>query len=55
MKLNWKTTALGLATILASIGTIAKSFLEEGYISDLPTHIAAITAGLGLIFAKDAK
>jgi hypothetical protein len=55
MKLNWKTTALGLATILASIGTIAKSFLEDGYVGDLATHIAAITAGLGLIFAKDAK
>jgi hypothetical protein len=55
MKTNWKTTALGIITIITSLGTIAKSFLEEGNLGDISTHIAAITAGIGLIFAKDYK
>lgn len=44
---NWKTTLLGLA----SIGYGVKVFVSTG---DLAQSYAAIIAGIGLIFAKDA-
>lgn len=53
-KMNWKTTTTGILTVLISAASIVKAFLTGGTIVDLPTHIAAITAGLGLVFAKDA-
>jgi hypothetical protein len=52
--MNWKTTALGVATVLGSVASIAKALLS-GEPVDFAFHIAAITAGLGLIVAKDAK
>ncbi len=45
----------GLLTVLISAASVARSFLGGDAVVDLPTHIAAITAGLGLIFAKDAN
>jgi hypothetical protein len=53
--MNWKTTLLGVATILAAVGTAGKTYLATGTIPDLGAVIAAITAGIGLIAAKDAK
>lgn len=53
--MNWKTTTLGVATIVSSILTALISFLKTGQISDIGTTIAAITAGVGLIVAKDAQ
>jgi hypothetical protein len=52
--MNWRTTSLGLITALTSILSIASSVLRGDAITDLPTHIAAITAGFGLLFARDA-
>jgi hypothetical protein len=52
--MNWKTTTLGIATILGSLASITKSLLS-GEPVDFAFHIAAITAGLGLVVAKDAK
>jgi len=52
--MNWKTSITGILTVLISAASIAKSLLDGSSINDLPTHIAAITAGLGLVFAKDA-
>jgi hypothetical protein len=53
--MNWKTTLLGVATILAAIGTAGKTYLGTGTIPDLGILIASISAGIGLIAAKDAK
>jgi len=53
--MNWKTTLLGIATILTAVGTAAKTYLGTGSIPDLGALIAAVTAGIGLIAAKDAK
>ena len=50
---NIKTTILGIVTILISVLTVAKSVLEGHPISDLAMHLAAVTAGWGLIVAKD--
>lgn len=52
--MNWKTTTTGILTLLISVASVVKSFLDGSGVNDVPTHIAAITAGLGLIFAKDA-
>lgn len=53
--MNWKTTTTGILTLLISAASIAKSLLDGIAVHDVPTHIAAITAGLGLIFAKDSS
>jgi hypothetical protein len=50
---NIKTTALGVITILISALTVAKSVLEGSPVNDLAMHLAAVTAGWGLIVAKD--
>jgi len=50
---NIKTTALGALTIIISIATVAKSILEGSPVSDFAMHVAAVTAGWGLIVAKD--
>ena len=44
---NWKTTLAGIASLV----TVAFSFVNNGNVSG--TDIAAITAALGLLFAKD--
>jgi hypothetical protein len=51
--MNWKTTTLGILTILGSVASIGKSLLS-GEPVDFTFHIAAITAGLGLVVARDA-
>jgi hypothetical protein len=50
---NLKTTALGVITILISALTVTKSVLEGTPINDIAMHLAAVTAGWGLIVAKD--
>jgi len=50
---NIKTTILGVITILISALTVVKSVLEGTPINDFAMHLAAITAGWGLIAAKD--
>ena len=50
-----KTTALGIFTILAAIGGAGKAILDgdPSTTFDLATTLAAITAGFGLIVARD--
>jgi hypothetical protein len=50
---NIKTTILGVITILISALTVVKSVLEGTPVGDLAMHLAAVTAGWGLIVAKD--
>lgn len=51
---SWRTTALGVLTIISAIAGAATSWLKAGTV-DIPTTIAAITAGIGLIHARDNK
>jgi len=53
--MNWRTTTLGIITAATSILSIAAALLKGEAVADLPTHFAAITAGFGLLFARDAK
>lgn len=54
---NWKTTALGISTILAAVASIVQAALDNDPATnpDITVAVAAIMSGLGLIFAKDAK
>ena len=53
--MNWKTTLLGIATILAAVGAAGKTYFGTGTIPDLGLLFATVSAGVGLIAAKDAK
>lgn len=52
-----KTTALGVATILTAVSSAVMAMLDNDPATtfDIAAVIAACTAGIGLIFAKDAK
>lgn len=51
---NYKTTATGVLSIVIAIASGALSFLKTGNVPDLAPILSAITAGIGLILAKDA-
>ena len=55
MKVNWKTTLLGVFTILAAVADAGKEFLAHGTLGDVGLLFAAVTAGVGLILAKDSN
>lgn len=50
---NWKTTLLGVLTIIASLSTAGREFLANGSVPDLGLIGASLLAGWGLIAAKD--
>jgi hypothetical protein len=52
---DYRTTALGIVTILAAVSVAAKEFLTTGTLPDFGLLLASVTAGWGLIFAGDAK
>ncbi|CAB4140913.1 hypothetical protein UFOVP401_17 [uncultured Caudovirales phage] len=57
MKTNMKTTVLGIATILTAVSSAAIALFDGDPATsfDIGSVIAAITAGIGLIMAKDAE
>lgn len=52
-KSNWKTTTLGVLTIIIALATGAKTYLSTGSVPDIGALAAALAAGWGLIVAKD--
>ena len=56
-KSNIKTTVLGIATILTAVSSALIAILDGDPATsfDIGSVIAAITAGIGLIVAKDAE
>jgi hypothetical protein len=54
---NTKTTLAGVGAILVAVGGALKAVFDNDPTTnlDLTTTIAAVTAGIGLIWAKDAK
>lgn len=57
MKNNVKTTVLGIATIVTALSSAIMAMLDGNPATtfDVAAVIAACTAGLGLIMAKDAE
>lgn len=55
--MNIKTTLAGLGAILAAVGFALKAIFDNDPTTnvDIGATIAAVTAGVGLIAAKDAK
>lgn len=54
---NFKTTLLGVGVILAAVGGALKAVFDGDPATniDIPTVVASVSAGFGLILAKDAK
>lgn len=54
---SWKTTLAGITTILAAVGPLVTKVITGVEITpaEWTAASAAITAGLGLIFAKDGN
>ena len=54
---NTKTTLAGVGAILIAVGGALKALFDGDPSTnlDITTTIAAVTAGIGLIWAKDAK
>lgn len=55
--MNWKTTAWGIFTILAAVGSAGKAIFDNDPLTmpDWTTLTLAFTTGLGLIFAQDGN
>ena len=52
---NWQTTLLGILTIIASASSAGRDFLTTGQLPDLGLLFASLTAGFGLVVARDAR
>jgi len=50
---NWKTTALGVLTIIIALATGAKEYLSTETLPDFGLIVSSVLAGWGLIAAKD--
>jgi hypothetical protein len=55
MKASWKTTVLGIIAIVMAALTVAKTLIDGDPATnpDWPMVISAVTAGWGLIVARD--
>ncbi len=55
--MNWKTTLLGVATVLGALSNALVALFDESAMTnpDWPLTFAAITSGFGLIVAKDGN
>lgn len=52
---NWQTNLLGILTIIAAASSAGRDFLTTGQLPDVGLLIASLTAGWGLIAARDAR
>ena len=50
---NWKTSTIGILTILIAVATGAKEYLATDALPDLGLIVAAVLSGWGLVQAKD--
>lgn len=57
MVMNWKTTLLGVATVLGALSNALVALFDASATTnpDWALTFAAITSGFGLIVAQDAK
>lgn len=57
MKASWRTSAAGLGAILVALGSAVTALTDNDplTIPDWGAVVAAVIAGVGLIFARDAK
>lgn len=57
MNKSWRTTTLGIVAVLTAVLGFVKTTIDGDPTTepDMAALIAAISAGIGLLFAKDAK
>ena len=53
MKTSWKTTTAGVLSIVVAVASAALVWLKTGGLPDFGPVMAAVTAGVGLIAARD--
>lgn len=51
---NWKTTTIGVLTIVAAVSGAALNYMQDGAWPNNAT-ITAVLVGIGLISARDSK
>ena len=51
--MSWKTTLTGVLTIAVAVGSAGLTWLKTGVFPDLAPVVVAVTAGVGLIVARD--
>ncbi len=57
MKASWRTTSAGIAAILVAVGAALTALTDSDPVTvpDWGAVVAAVIAGIGLIFARDEK
>jgi hypothetical protein len=57
MNKSWRTTTLGILAIVTAAAGFLKATIDSDPTTepDMAALVAAISAGIGLLFAKDAK
>lgn len=50
---NPKTTVIGVLTIVAAVANAVLTYMTDGTVPDMAALTVAISAGIGLIHAKD--
>jgi hypothetical protein len=57
MNRSWRTTTLGIVAVLTAVLGFVKATIDGDPTTepDMAALVAAISAGIGLLFAKDAK
>ena len=57
MNKSWRTITLGVVAILTAVLGCIKAILDSDPVTepDITSLVAAVSAGIGLLFAKDAK
>jgi hypothetical protein len=50
---NWKTSTIGVLTIIIALATGTREYLQTDALPDLGLIVAAILSGWGLVVAKD--
>lgn len=57
MNKSWRTTTLGILAIVTAVAGFVKATLDgdPNTEPDMAALVAAISAGIGLLFAKDAR
>lgn len=53
LKGSWKTTLTGILTIAGAVVAAGLQYLKTGTLPEFGPLIAAVTAGVGLIAARD--
>jgi hypothetical protein len=50
---NWKTSTIGVLTIIIALATGTREYLQTDALPDLGLIVAAVLSGWGLVQAKD--